>query len=194
MICRTCALSLDDSEFYKGFRECKTCSKNRAKQWARENPDRVKQAQKRYRESDQGKRAIESYVYVPSESVIEKARISSRRWREANREAHRAYSKRWARENPDRCRIRDRNSQRRRALGRDESSVAYAEILRNDPCSYCGGPAGHIDHIVPVSDGGGNGWENLAAACISCNSRKRTKTLLHFLVGEAAPPLLRSQP
>jgi len=39
-------------------------------------------------------------------------------------------------------------------------------------CVYCGAPATTVDHIVPLSRGGGNGRENLAAACATCNTEK----------------------
>ena len=37
-----------------------------------------------------------------------------------------------------------------------------------------------IDHKIPISRGGTNLYENLAIACISCNSRKRDKTESEF--------------
>ncbi len=45
-------------------------------------------------------------------------------------------------------------------------------------CRYCGifTPAGHIDHIVPISAGGGNDPGNLVWACGRCNTKKGTKT------------------
>lgn len=55
------------------------------------------------------------------------------------------------------------------------------QYLRNDPCAYCGGPAQALDHIVPREGGGDDDWTNLTAACNSCNSKKRTKSLLMFL-------------
>ena len=39
-------------------------------------------------------------------------------------------------------------------------------------CVYCGAPATTVDHVVPLSRGGGNGRENLAAACLDCNLSK----------------------
>lgn len=47
-------------------------------------------------------------------------------------------------------------------------------------CQYCGRHRSELrgrefltrDHIVPVSRGGGNGWENVVAACSPCNNRK----------------------
>jgi 5-methylcytosine-specific restriction endonuclease McrA len=74
----------------------------------------------------------------------------------------------------------------------DPQVMAYAGILAADPCSYCGEPGGVLDHIVPRSSYGPDAWDNLTSACHSCNSRKRTKSLLRFLCdrvpaqGEAA--------
>ena len=52
-------------------------------------------------------------------------------------------------------------------------------FMRDDnSCQYCGGPAESIDHVVPRSRGGGHTWENVVAACRSCNVRKRDR-LLH---------------
>lgn len=70
----------------------------------------------------------------------------------------------------------------------DPELLAYVEILRSDPCSYCGGPCEHIDHIVPVNSGGGLEIENVTAACGLCNVRKAATPLLLFLQSRAASP------
>lgn len=46
----------------------------------------------------------------------------------------------------------------------------------NHTCQYCGMPASHADHIVPVVQGGGDAEENLVAACRSCNLHKGGRT------------------
>ena len=47
-------------------------------------------------------------------------------------------------------------------------------------CQYCGRrfPVAElsIDHVVPVSRGGGNAWDNLVCACVGCNTRKGNRT------------------
>lgn len=43
-------------------------------------------------------------------------------------------------------------------------------------CQYCGGRADSIDHVMPRSRGGQHAWENVAAACRSCNLTKRDRT------------------
>jgi 5-methylcytosine-specific restriction endonuclease McrA len=52
-------------------------------------------------------------------------------------------------------------------------------------CAYCYKPFSveelTIDHMIPLSRGGTNTIDNLVPACISCNSRKGTKTPLEML-------------
>lgn len=111
----------------------------------------------------------------------EAARVRAASWRESNREQHRATSRQWQLDNREQYRLRMRDSMRRRRLGRDAEAVEYADVLRGDPCSYCGDVCEHIDHIVPVTRGGGNDWTNLTAACSPCNSQKRSTPMLEFM-------------
>ncbi len=53
-------------------------------------------------------------------------------------------------------------------------------------CQYCGATADSIDHILPVSRGGGWDWNNLVAACGRCNAKKGART-----PAEAKMPLKR---
>jgi 5-methylcytosine-specific restriction endonuclease McrA len=43
-------------------------------------------------------------------------------------------------------------------------------------CQYCGARAENLDHVVPRSRGGTHTWENVVAACRSCNNRKGNRT------------------
>src|SRR5262249_56065497 len=47
-------------------------------------------------------------------------------------------------------------------------------------CQECGrkvGAAGvSLDHVIARSEGGGNIWENIVCACVSCNVRKGGRT------------------
>lgn len=93
-----------------------------------------------------------------------------------------ARARRWREANPDRRRIAARIDARRRRLGRDPLAIAYADILRHDPCAYCGAATEDIDHIDAAANGGANVAGNLTAACRDCNRRKSTAPLLTFLL------------
>jgi hypothetical protein len=52
----------------------------------------------------------------------------------------------------------------------------------NDPCVYCGGKADTKEHVIPVSQGGGNDWSNVTVACRQCNMMRGNTPLLTFLL------------
>jgi 5-methylcytosine-specific restriction endonuclease McrA len=58
----------------------------------------------------------------------------------------------------------------------------YRKDILHDPCVYCGGKATTLDHIHPKSDGGSNGWSNMAPSCLTCNSKKKSRGLIEFLL------------
>lgn len=73
--------------------------------------------------------------------------------------------------------------QRRRKIGwPSKDTLAYVEIIRADPCVYCGAPCEHVDHIRAVGRGGAGDWRNLAPACASCNLSKLTRDVLEFML------------
>ncbi|XP_031392694.1 uncharacterized protein LOC116204652 [Punica granatum] len=63
---------------------------------------------------------------------------------------------------------------------RVKNSLSRKNILHRDnyTCQYCSAKENlTIDHVVPISRGGGWKWENLVAACARCNSKKGQKTV-----------------
>lgn len=69
-----------------------------------------------------------------------------------------------------------------RRVPRHSRSVSRKNIFIRDgyTCQYCSAqlPGGRLtlDHVNPRSQGGRSTWENLVAACYSCNNRKGDKT------------------
>lgn len=58
----------------------------------------------------------------------------------------------------------------------------YILAMKHDPCAYCGlKPSLTIDHITPLSRGGGNGTDNFAGVCADCNNLKGKKSPLRIL-------------
>ncbi|GFP19388.1 hypothetical protein HKBW3S03_00893 [Candidatus Hakubella thermalkaliphila] len=60
--------------------------------------------------------------------------------------------------------------------------ISKKAVLARDSyrCQYCGRENDYltVDHVVPRSRGGESDWENVAAACPACNTRKGNH-LLH---------------
>ncbi len=69
--------------------------------------------------------------------------------------------------------------------------LSRKNILRRDShkCQYCGRSdlTLTVDHVMPVSRGGEDTWENLVCACVNCNNKKGDRT-----PDEAFMPLRRT--
>jgi 5-methylcytosine-specific restriction endonuclease McrA len=66
----------------------------------------------------------------------------------------------------------------------DITTVDLAKWLKENrdlACPYCGDPASHIDHIVPLSSGGSHTWSNIELICKTCNMAKGTLSKSDFL-------------
>lgn len=109
----------------------------------------------------------------------DKVRDRQRRYRHANADRVAGYRRTWKLRNPDKVTGWDPV---RAAAVFDAEAIAYASLLRSDPCSYCGGLSDEIDHIAPVSKSRSSAWDNLTAACTTCNRSKGAKPLLAFLL------------
>lgn len=80
-----------------------------------------------------------------------------------------------------------------RPKGRD--NVAYRkmrlDVLSRDhhTCYVCQGEAKEVDHLIPISKGGEDSYENLAAICRRCNLAKSNKVSQNGLfLTQKAPP------
>lgn len=76
---------------------------------------------------------------------------------------------------------------------RPRISLSKREILRRDnyTCQYCGRKSRHltIDHVVPRHLGGPHSWDNLVAACPSCNRLKGGKLPDEISMRPYHPPI-----
>ena len=92
---------------------------------------------------------------------------------------------------------------------------AWVDIVKQDPCVYCGklpaeleGGDGKkfrrgeatlmtVEHVVPRSapdDERPRGWQNLVGACWNCNHKRGDVPLLHYLLGLRARPARQKRP
>lgn len=61
---------------------------------------------------------------------------------------------------------------RRRYTPRERAKVAYRQEYKCAACSLLLCPEWHLDHVVPLSDGGSNESDNVQALCVSCHTDK----------------------
>lgn len=162
---------------------CKVCHRMRASRVRNANPERDRARSREYHRKNQRQCAKRE-----------------REWREKNREHLRAYFRKRERGLPsehkralkraayhkrlEHYRTYNRTAQMRRHGGK--GVAAYAEMVRLDPCSYCGAAGGQADHIIPLARGGKHEVDNLTGACLVCNSSKNDTPLLVFLATRRA--------
>ncbi|MHA0041531.1 HNH endonuclease [Deinococcus sp. PEB2-63] len=140
---------------------CKRCESRRAKTY-REDPE----VQGRLREqSVQWRTANADHL---------------RDYRQDHAEESRTYTRRWARKNPEQVRnqARNRRARKKAAPGTHTADDIQRQLKsQQGKCYWCAQPLSeyHVDHIVALSKGGGNGPGNLCCACPDCNLRKHNK-------------------
>lgn len=117
--------------------------------------------------------------------------------RQANLEQHRQWDmERYERDREKRIAIATQQSHKRRLRilqGEFDATVTRANLRKQygDCCFYCGDDMDFkrythntrprnlatIEHVVPVSKGGGHTWDNVVLACLQCNITKNARTL-----------------
>ncbi len=104
----------------------------------------------------------------------------------AHREEMIASQAVWQRENPDKVRARThrRRARRLNAPG-THTAQQIKDLLQKQSfrCAYCRKSIKsgyHVDHIIPLSRGGGNGVTNIQILCPHCNCSKNAKDPIHF--------------
>jgi hypothetical protein len=152
-------------------RVCKECNIERVRAWQSAHPERVKALNAAWRRGHP-----------------EAGRVLNTRWRREHRESRNAASAEWRRGHPDGVRARNAryNARKRAYSGTNYTAADVATLLvdQHGLCAYCGGIMSvyHVDHIEPISRGGGNGADNICLACPPCNLEKSNKRLLEWLL------------
>lgn len=100
----------------------------------------------------------------------------------ANPEENRRKMSEWVKKNPDKVTVQ-RHKRRDRLAGNGGSftdkDIANMRAIQQGHCCYCGrlGQHLHLEHIIPITQGGPSDSWNLALACQKCNSSKSNRTL-----------------
>lgn len=158
---------------------CRECDSTYKKKWYKANRERQLEKQRNYNSENKEKR--NAYQRERRKKDPYKADAPGRKYRasEKGKETRRARDRRYYQEKKPYYLTK---AATRRGVPYTEEAKEYISIILDDPCVYCGGPSGTVDHIQPISKGGLGDWDNLAPACHSCNSGKCDRDLLQFLL------------
>ncbi len=113
-------------------------------------------------------------AYLEREREREREHKRERRSDPAYRERERERDRERKREN-GRADLRRRRARKANAPTDNHTPAELVESWDERGlyvCTYCGGPHQHIDHVVPLSRGGGETVGNLVPACSPCNLSK----------------------
>ena len=167
------------------------------REWSRkkkeEDPETFRKEQlvraKKCYEKDPEKFRNRSAIYRKNNP--EKVKNSVSKWSEENKEYRKEYKKKYRKknkkkitqyrkDNPDKYRAYKANRKTRQTkAGGKLTEKQWVEMcaLYNNKCVCC-----HkrnkltADHVVPVSKGGTSNIDNIQPLCVSCNSKKGTKS------------------
>lgn len=175
---------------------CKDCTNKQSAAWYAANREKRLMSVAGYREANQEVLNAKARAYwreykervalglaPPRTYNPQKNSESNKRWRAKNPEKCKAYNAKRQRDKPEisRARCAKRRALLRGYRGKHYTAQDVRDLLKEQKamCAYCstsitGGY--QIDHIIPLSRGGGNGRDNIALTCPSCNHRKHNKT------------------
>ncbi len=154
---------------------CKECAKARAAKWYADNPEQAAKSRSEYAKANRASaNAANRRYYARLDKAGKERKLKhTRNWYHRDIEKSRMY-------------MRLRAHERRVAGGVTikQSDIDLQFRSQKGKCWYCGKELGKqfdIDHLTPISRGGGNQPENLVIACISCNRSKNNKTPAEWL-------------
>lgn len=186
-VCRDCGIEKPVSEFSpsKQIKDglhsyCKPCNAARARAWQKANPEKVAATVAEYRAVHEEEIAVQMADYYIANREQKLAYL--REWREANPD----YQREWCKANPEKHSALTRNYRARKANASGYHTAEDVQVQydhQKGHCHYCGvrvGDGYHVDHVVPLSEGGSNWPENLVIACPTCNLSKHNKHPMDF--------------
>ena len=143
------------------------------------NPERVKASSAAWNVAHPERVKARSAAFRAANPERKKA--SDTAYRTANAEKVRARISAWTAANPEKVRANHANRRACKILSGGTHTAADVKrilIRQGKRCVYCKTSLDvgyHVDHIIPLAKGGGNGPDNLQCLCQTCNLSKGDK-------------------
>ncbi|QJB21871.1 endonuclease VII [Xanthomonas phage FoX2] len=162
--------------------DCVECIRARTAAWYAANPERARANTAAWRAANTERHR--AYAAAWRADNPERERASNAAWRAANPERKRAAVEAWTKANPDKATARwaARRARKAAAMPADWSDFdqfvmeeAGAARRRREAMT---GYAWHIDHMVPLNQGGLHAWNNIQVIPASMNLAKCDKLIL----------------
>ena len=201
--CSCCKAFKAHSEFGKqtcrndGLRPyCKECTKAKNAIYEAKNKEkRSIQSAEYYRRTIEQQRAYDEKNRAKQREYFALYRIEHREKRAAMKAAsyikHRARvlakSSAWQKANREKRRATDNNRRARKLqaggkhTSKDIEQIAKLQRYKCAVCKTCIKQKRHVDHVMPLARGGGNGPDNLQLLCPPCNLSKNAKHPVDFM-------------
>lgn len=148
-------------------------NKERSKAWSAANKERHAELRKRWRDANRARIAQYNHMYYDENREAEIARCI-------------AYIK--AHPEVDAASKARRNALKRAVVcehGLGCVTSAFLKMIRASDCQYCGAPAAHADHFMPLVKGGLHCVKNIVPACVRCNTSKWAHDPVEWMTGRA---------
>lgn len=162
------------------------------KKWRDRNPEKAKAQRRKWYQSNTAKSRSAGKAWTKANRV--KVRANFKKWSDANRERVRALRNEWIRTHPDEIKLIraagriNRRTREAKNGGRCTTTDLLSVFAKcNSCCVVCGTTEEiEVDHVMPVTLGGPSDPVNLQLLCVLHNREKMTKHPAAWLADLAA--------
>jgi 5-methylcytosine-specific restriction endonuclease McrA len=145
-----------------------------------QNPEKYDEALRKYREAH--REEINQKARERRQQDLEHYREIGRKSREKHAEERNAYQRNYSRANPNKLTLytNNRRARKLKAVG-SHTQEEWQELkaFYDFKCLRCGKREPEIkltrDHVIPLTQGGTDGIDNIQPLCARCNSKKNHK-------------------